>query len=146
MRKFEKCRCANTYTVIPQRSTAKSAGYDFYSPVPITIGPGQCGMIKTNIKAQMDSDDVLMIYMRSSMGIKRHLALCNGTGIIDADYYNNPDNEGNIILAIYNYGDREQHISPGDRVAQGVFLKYGITDDDLEAKYSRSGGIGSTGK
>lgn len=147
MRKFEKCQGATESTRLPQRSTGKVAGYDFFSPVPVTIGPKQWGMIKTNVKAQMEDDDVLLIFPRSSLGIKKHLMLANTTGVIDADYYNNSDNEGNIILALYNYGDREQHISPGDKVAQGVFVKYGVTADDVTvSKRERVGGVGSTGK
>lgn len=146
MRRFEKCTTATETTRLPQRSTEKAAGYDFFSPVPVTIGPKQWGMIKTNVKAQMEDDDVLLIFPRSSLGIKKHLMLANTTGVIDADYYNNSDNEGNIILALYNYGDRAQHIDIGDKVAQGIFLKFGITADDATAaKVTRNGGIGSTG-
>ena len=73
--------------------------------------------------------------------------LSNTVGVIDSDYYNNPDNEGNIVIAIYNYGDRAQHIEVGDKVAQGIFLKFGITSDDATAaKEERRGGIGSTGE
>lgn len=147
MRRFEKCATATENTRLPQRSTEQAAGYDFYSPVPITIGPKQWGMVRTHIKAKMAAGDVLMIFPRSSMGCKKHLMLSNTVGIIDSDYYNNPENEGNIIIAIYNYGDREQHISVGDKIAQGIFLKFGITADDFTAaKEERHGGIGSTGE
>lgn len=146
MRRFEKCKNATENTKLPQRSTELAAGYDFYSPVSITIGPHQWGMITTHVKAKMAADDVLMIFPRSSMGIKRHMMLSNTVGIVDSDYYNNPDNEGNIVIALYNYGDRIQHISIGDKVAQGVFMKFGITDnDESAAKGERHGGIGSTG-
>lgn len=145
MRCFEKCRCANENTKLPERSTSHSAGYDFYSPVSVAIGPGQSGMVKTNIKARMERDDVLMIFSRSSMGIKKHVILSNSVGIIDSDFYNNAENEGNIIIALYNYGDRILEINPGDKIAQGVFVKFGVTDDD-KADGTRTGGIGSTGK
>ena len=147
MRRFEKCTTATDTTKLPQRSTEQAAGYDFYSPVSITIGPKQWGMVRTHIKAKMAADDVLMIFPRSSMGCKKHLMLSNTVGIIDSDYYNNPDNEGNIVIALYNYGDREQHIAVGDKIAQGIFLKFGITDNDFTAaKAERRGGIGSTGE
>lgn len=145
MRRFEKCKCANENTKLPARSTIHSAGYDFYSPVPVAIGPGQSGMVKTNIKARMDKDDVLMIFPRSSMGIKKHVMLSDSVGIIDADLYNNADNEGNIIVSLYNYGDRILEIKPGEKIAQGIFVKFGVTDDD-KAEGMRTGGIGSTGK
>lgn len=147
MRRFEKCTTATENTRLPQRSTEQAAGYDFYSPVSITIGPKQCGMVRTHIKAKMAADDVLLIFPRSSMGIKKHMMLSNTLGVIDSDYYNNPDNEGNIIIGFYNYGDVEQHIAVGDKIAQGIFFKFGITADDFAAaKEARRGGIGSTGE
>lgn len=145
MRRFEKCKCATENTKLPARSTSHSAGYDFYSPVPVAIGPGQSGMVKTNVKARMEKDDVLMLFPRSSMGIKKHVMLSNSVGIIDADFYDNPDNEGNIIVSLYNYGDRILEIKPGEKIAQGIFVKFAITDDD-KAEGMRTGGIGSTGK
>lgn len=145
MRRFEKCKCANENTKLPARSTSHSAGYDFYSPVPVAIGPEQSGMVKTNIKARMEKDDVLMIFPRFSMGIKKHVMLSNSVGIIDADFYGNPDNEGNIIVSLYNYGDRILEIKPDEKIAQGIFVKFGVTDDD-KAEGMRTGGIGSTGK
>lgn len=145
MRRFEKCSCANENTKLPARSTNHSAGYDFYSPVPVAIGPGNSGTIKTNVKARMEPDDVLMIFPRSSMGIKKHVMLSNSVGIIDSDFYDNPDNEGNIIVSLYNYGDRILEIKPGEKIAQGIFVKFGVTDDD-KAEGTRTGGIGSTGK
>lgn len=145
MRQFEKCKCANENNKLPARSTSHSAGYDFYSPVSVAIGPGQSGMVTTNIKARMENDDVLMIFPRSSMGIKKHVMLSNTVGIIDSDFYNNEENEGNIIVSLYNYGDRILEIKPGEKIAQGIFVKFAITDDD-KAKGTRVGGIGSTGK
>lgn len=145
MRCFEKCKCANENTKLPKRSTSHSAGYDFYSSVSVAIGPGQSGMVKTNIKARMDKDDVLMIFPRSSMGIKKHVMLSNTVGIIDSDYYNNAENEGNIIISLHNYGDRILEVKPGEKIAQGIFVKFAVTDDD-KAEGMRVGGIGSTGK
>lgn len=147
MRRFEKCATATAETRLPQRSTEQAAGYDFYSPVSVTIGPHQWGMVRTHVKARMAADDVLLIFPRSSMGIKKHMMLSNTVGVIDSDYYNNPDNEGNIIVGIYNYGNTEQHIAVGEKIAQGIFLKFGITADDFTAaKSERRGGIGSTGE
>lgn len=145
MRKFEKVSYDNT-GVLPTRNDKGSAGYDFYSPYEFTIQPKECHIFKTNIKAQMENDEVLLLYVRSSIGIKRHLMLCNGTGVIDATFYNNPDNEGNIACSLYNYGDKPQTISVGERVMQGVFTKYLTTDDDCPLNHTRIGGIGSSGK
>lgn len=144
MRKFEKVSYDNS-GILPTRADVRSAGYDIYSPTQIYIEPKQMIKIKTNIKAYMEPDEVLMIYVRSSIGIKKNLMLANSTGVIDSSYVDNPDNEGNIIIALYNYGETRQFIEAGDRIAQGVFLKYLITENDNTTNTSRSGGIGSSG-
>lgn len=145
MRKFKKVSYNDT-GILPTRSDLGSAGYDFYTPVDLVIEPGKVVKFETNIKAKMLEDEVLKLYVRSSIGIKKNLMLCNGTGIIDSTYYNNPDNEGNIIVALYNYGDNVQSIKAGDRVIQGVFMKYLTTEDDSPINAKRLGGIGSSGK
>lgn len=131
--------------ILPTRNDKGSAGYDFYTPKDIIIYPHQATKFATNIKANMEEDEVLMIYVRSSIGIKKSLILANGTGIIDSSYYNNKDNEGNIMCVLYNYGDKMQVIKAGERVAQGVFLKYLRTDNDVPLNEERNGGIGSSG-
>lgn len=98
MRRFEKCASATDTTRLPQRSTEQAAGYDFYSPVSVTIGPHQWGMVRTHVKARMAADDVLLIFPRSSMGIKKHMMLSNTVGVIDSDYYN--IQEANKVKAI----------------------------------------------
>ena len=144
MIKFEKVSYADG--VIPKRSDSGSAGYDFYSTETVTIEPKTQVMIKTNIKAQMDYNTVLLLFMRSSLGIKKNLMLANTTGVIDSSYYNNEDNEGNIIGAVYNYGNEPVTIQAGDRFMQGVFVEYKTTDTTEEIiNEKRTGGIGSTG-
>lgn len=144
MRKFEKVSTADN-GILPTRSDVGSAGYDFYAVEDLTIKPQEMVKFKTNIKACMEKDEVLLLYVRSSIGIKKNLMLCNGTGVIDSTYYNNPDNEGNIFCTLFNYGTQTQEIKAGDRVMQGVFVKYLITDDDNTVNEIRTGGIGSTG-
>lgn len=129
---------------LPVRSDPRSAGYDFYSPVDIVIPPNESRLFFTDVKAYMDDDEVLMLYVRSSMG-KKHVVIANGTGIIDASYYNNPDNDGNIGFRLLNLGKKDYVINRGDRIGQGVFMKYLITDDD-NAIGERCGGFGSSGK
>lgn len=128
---------------IPTRSNAHSAGYDFYSPVDITIPPRGMCMVWTDIKVCMNDDEVLMLYVRSSMG-KHPVVIANGTGVIDADYYSNPDNDGNIGFRLLNLSDEPYEICVGNRIGQGVFQKYLITDDD-KAEGERISGFGSTG-
>ena len=94
----------------------------------------------------MEIDEVLLLFVRSSIGIKRNLSLANGTGVIDSTYFNNLDNEGNIICAIYNYGTTPQVIKEGERFVQGVFVKYLTTSQDTTKNTTRTGGIGSSGK
>ena len=129
--------------VLPKRQTSKSAGYDFYLPYDIFLNTGEMKVVATGIKASLEDDEVLEIYIRSSMAIKRGLFLTNQVGIIDADYYNNPDNEGHIMIAIRNMSNTEVTLNKGERIAQGVFKKYLVTDDDNSTN-TRLGGIGST--
>ena len=94
----------------------------------------------------MEEDEVLFLFVRSSIGIKKSIMLSNIVGVIDSTYYNNPDNEGNIICSLYNYGDQQQVIKAGERVVQGVFVKYlSATENDIVLNATRTGGIGSSG-
>ena len=127
---------------LPTRATEHSAGYDFYSPVDVTIQPNEMAMIWTDVKAHMYYDNVLMLFVRSSMG-KYPVVIANGTGIIDGDYYGNPDNDGNIGFRLLNLGNTPYEIKIGDRIGQGVFVKYGTVKDD-KTFGTRQGGFGST--
>lgn len=131
--------------VMPTRKTARSAGYDLSIPAgnEIIIHPNETVKVKSDIAAFMEDNEVLLIFIRSSAGIKKKLAIANGTGIIDSDYFGNPDNGGNIILAIRNYGEETVILQPKERIAQGVFMKYLTTGD--KPTDERLGGIGSTG-
>lgn len=140
----DKYRTADGEIKLPVRSDPRSAGYDFYSPVDIVIPPNESRLFFTDVKAYMEYDEVLMLYVRSSMG-KVHVVIANGTGIIDASYAGNPDNDGNIGFRLFNQGNEDYVIHRGDRIGQGVFMKYLITDDD-NATGERTGGFGSSGK
>jgi dUTP pyrophosphatase len=147
MRNFKKVSKVKE-AFIPQRKTKKSAGYDFFAPWGgVTLNPGQSILFKTGIKCQMNDNEVLYIHIRSSLGIKYNLQLTNGTGIIDADYYNNPDNEGEILIDITNRGNAPYTFRKGDRIAQGIFHRYHTVDtEDVDNLPERVGGVGSTGK
>ncbi len=129
---------------LPVRKTSASAGYDIESAVHITLEPQKVTLVPTGLKAYMQEDEYLAIHIRSSMAIKQGIILINSTGIIDADYYNNPDNEGHIMVALYNTGNTAIQITKGARIAQGIFVSYLKTDDDV-ASGVRLGGVGSTG-
>lgn len=145
MRKFEPVVGKEEFFTKPKRATSKSAGYDIVSPETYHIEPRAIVKIPTGIKACMEDDEYLDINIRSGLATKHGLGLVNSVGIIDADYYNNPDNDGEIIIGIINNGFKVATIKAGDRIAQGIFKKYLITDDD-DAVGERKGGLGSTGK
>ncbi len=129
---------------LPQRATKNSAGYDFHILEDLTLKPNEIKKIPTGIKAKMNDDEVLMLHIRSSLGFKYNLRLCNQTGIIDSDYYNNENNEGHIFIAVQNEGNKTINMKANDRFAQGIFIKYLTTDNEIEIKENRTGGIGST--
>lgn len=145
---FREDDCISAYQEIniPRRGTRKSAGYDISTPVECTIEPGQQVKIPTGIKANMDDDDVLLIFIRSSMASKKGIKIVNQTGVIDADYYNNIDNEGHIWIVLENTSGSDVTLFSGERIAQGVFLKFGIVEDDIPINDERVGGFGSTNK
>jgi len=130
--------------VLPQRKTGRSAGYDLASTADVTVEPGKVALVPTGLKAYMNDDEVLLLYVRSSLAVKKGLMLANGVGVIDADYADNPDNEGHIMVAMANLGPAPVTIARGERVAQGIFTNYLTTADDV-AGGAREGGFGSTG-
>ena len=130
---------------IPQRATKKSAGYDFKTPIDLEIPAQGYTTFFTNIKAYMQDDEVLKLYIRSSLGFKDGLMLANNVGIIDADYYANDDNDGNIGVRLYNSSQEKLYYEAGTKICQGIFEKY-LTSDEDKANTNRAGGIGSTGK
>lgn len=142
MRFFEK---VNELGILPTRNDKGSGGYDFYLPCDIEIFPDSFSKVALNIKSKMEQDEVLMIFVRSSIGIKKNLMLANGTGIIDSSYYGNVDNDGNISIVLYNYGRETVRLKKGERIVQGIFVKYLTTDDDKPVNEDRIGGFGSSG-
>lgn len=131
---------------LPRRATFGSAGYDFFTPGPVELSPGETISIPTGIRVKMDWGWVLQIYPRSGLGFRYRLQLDNTVGVIDSDYYYS-DNQGHIFIKITNDSKSGKTLSlqPGDGFAQGIFLEYGITWDD-EVNQVRNGGFGSTSK
>lgn len=148
---------------IPKRATNHSAGYDFASAKDIKI-PSIWKLVSkertnqmednilpsilvpTGIKAYMPGNEYLMLVNRSSNPLKNNLSLPNGIGIIDSDYYNNPNNEGEIFVQLINYGLEDYEIKKGERIAQGIFSPYNTIDEEEQLLNKRIGGFGSTGK
>lgn len=128
--------------VLPKRATAGSAGYDFTSPIDISLKPGEMIKVPSGIRCYIENGYVLNIFPRSSLGFKYQICLANTVGIIDADYYN-AFNEGHIIVALVNRGDKEVTINKGDRFVQGIFYKF-YTAKEEEVTTVRTGGFGSS--
>lgn len=176
MAKFEKVsRFADTDLIMPERKTAKSAGYDMAVAEEIVIFPyeEQLGrliyaapsnghpvelnelaartkayktkptLVSTGMKCKLADDEYLELSVRSSCPLKYWLILANGVGIIDADYYNNEDNEGEIFFQLINLSPYPIKLNKGDIIGQGIIHKFVTTEDDI-ATGTRTGGFGST--
>ena len=147
MRGFKVCKGFEEFDInLPKRGTKFSAGYDIESAEDVVINPKEVVVVKTGVKAYMGENEVLQIYPRSSLGFKKHLMLANTVGIIDSDYFENEKNDGQIMVGLYNYGNEVQVINKHERIAQGIFTKYLVCDDEEEINTIRKGGIGSTNK
>lgn len=147
---------------LPVRATKNAAGYDFEAATDIVLPSAikaalaksdlskletflKPTLVPTGIKAYMGDDEYLQLASRSSNPIKRFLLMGNGVGIIDADYYNNADNEGHIMFQFVNFGLQDVIIKKGERIGQGIFLPFLKADGDV-ASAERTGGFGSSGK
>ena len=139
----------NSNINLPVRSTKNSAGYDVEAAEDCVIPafkPGQKPtLVKTGIKAYMESDEVLILANRSSNPGKKGLILANSIGVVDSDYYGNSDNDGHIMYAFFNFKAEDVEIKKGERIGQAIFQKYLVTDNDI-AQGERTGGFGSTNK
>lgn len=129
---------------LPVRTTEQSAGYDLASAENLTVSPGQSVLVPTGLKVYMNATDVLLLIIRSSLAVKHQLVLANQVGVIDADYVDNPHNEGHIMVPLMNLSSKPAEIAFGQRIAQAIFVHYGLVDED-QAQGRRSGGFGSTG-
>ena len=131
---------------LPKRATMGSAGYDFFSPIDFSLKSGESITIPTGIRAEMDDGWVLQTYPRSGLGVKFRLQINNTVGIIDSDYFNS-DNEGHIFIKLTNDSNegKEATVAKGMGFAQGLFIPFGVTRDDMVTE-TRNGGHGSTDK
>ena len=134
---------------LPVRKTKHSAAYDIEAAEEVVLPSFKKGvkptLIPTGLKAYMQSDEVLLIVPRSSGPKKQGISFPHNVGVIDSDYYNNPDNEGHIFVQCINLKDEDVVIKKGEAVAQAIFQKY-LTVDDDNAEGMRTGGFGSTDK
>ncbi|CDB32015.1 deoxyuridine 5`-triphosphate nucleotidohydrolase [Clostridium sp. CAG:575] len=123
---------------LPQRDSDSTAGYDIYLLQDLIIEPNEIKKIPTGIKSFFEKDEVLFLIVRSSTGFKYNIRLCNQVGVIDADYYNNQNNEGHIWLKIQNEGKEKVIIPQGEAIVQGIFLKYLTTQSDKDRNIKRT--------
>lgn len=144
MVKFEKVSRISEVT-LPKRTTINSAGYDFFAPEDIILPAKSLTTVMTGIKCKLEPCMVLILANRSSNPSKKSLFLANGVGIVDADYYNNPDNEGEIGFVFYNNNEKDVEIKKNEKIGQGIITTYIKVEGDNTTD-SRTGGFGSTGK
>lgn len=130
--------------LLPKRATRGSAGYDFFAPMDFTLAPGETIQIPTGMRVRIKEGWVLLLFPRSSLGFRYRLQMDNTVGVIDSDYCH-ADNEGHIFIKMTNdsHTGRSLTIAAGEAFAQGVFMPFGITDDDA-VENERHGGLGST--
>ena len=157
-RYFEKVK-HEPKAMIPKRQTKHSSGYDLHAVEDVeipsifqlvtdylkhkTIRPT---IVRTGVKAKMEDDEALFIYSRSSFPLKKFLIQANGVGVVDADYYGNDTNDGEIMMQFINFGVTKKHIGKGDRIGQGIFKKFLKVYNDETTGNKRNGGHGSTGE
>lgn len=122
---------------IPKRDSNATAGYDICLLNDIVLKPGEIIKLPTGLKCFFENDEVLFLVVRSSMGFKYNIRLCNQVGVIDADYYNNKDNEGHIWIRIQNEGDKTVELHKGEAIVQGIFIKYLTTNSDKTLELER---------
>lgn len=100
-------------------------------------------LVSAGVKCHLDPGYYLELSIRSSTPLKYWLVLANGVGIIDADYWNNESNEGEIFFQLINLSPWPIQLKRGDIIGQGIIKKYEVTNDDT-ADGNRTGGFGST--
>lgn len=129
---------------LPRRATARSAGYDIFSPIDFELFPGEEIKIPLGFKIYMLEDECFKIIPRSGLGFKYYLRLANETGLIDSDYYNNSGNEGHCWIKLRNEGTAFLMVKRMDAIAQGTFERILLADGDCFDGLIRGGGLGST--
>lgn len=147
MVKFEKVKRITEDIELPIRSTLNSAGYDFFAIENEVIPAKTIKVIMTGIKCELMPDMMLVLANRSSNPSKKGLVLINGIGVVDADYYGNADNDGEIGFAFYNMKDEDVEIKKGEKLGQGIIANFIKTENDYVSnpRNVRTGGFGSTG-
>lgn len=147
MVKFEKVIRVQEDIRLPERSTKNSAGYDFFAIEDAVFPAKKLTRVMTGVKCELTPHMVLILANRSSNPSKKGLILANGVGVIDADYYSNPDNDGEMGFEFYNILDEDVVIKKGEKLGQGVIMHFIKAENDHMSNptATRVGGFGSTG-
>lgn len=146
MRRFEIISKYKDVSInIPKRASKDSAGYDFEIIERLEIKPGEIKLAPTGLRILMPKNEVLLVFPRSSLAIKKGLMMSNGVGVVDADYYGS-ENEGHLMIPLYNFTNETVVIEQYERVAQGIFTNFYKTTGDDDNNTIRLGGFGSSGK
>ena len=143
MIKFEKVKRIEENIKLPERSTLNSAGYDFFALEDIIFLPETVTRVFTGVKCELMPNQVLILANRSSNPSKRGLILLNGIGVVDADYYGNPDNDGEIAFEFYNMFEYTVEVKKGEKLGQGIIMRFDKTEDDVtpDVVIPRQGGF-----
>jgi len=145
-RRFEFVSKYKDHNELPTRATLHSAGYDFSAINDYEIKPGEILLVSTGLKVYLKKNEVLLLVSRSSLPRKYSLLIPNAIGIIDKDYVDNKDNEGEIYVQLYNFSNNTVYLKKGERIAQGIFVNFKKTKPDQLNNVVRSGGFGSSDK
>ena len=143
MVKFEKVKRIEENIKLPERSTLNSSGYDFFALEDIIFLPETVTRVFTGVKCELMPNQVLILANRSSNPSKRGLILLNGIGVVDADYYGNPDNDGEIAFEFYNMFEYTVEVKKGEKLGQGIIMRFDKTEDDVtpDVVIPRQGGF-----
>lgn len=145
MRRFEWLPGFDASTLsLPQRQTQGAAGYDLAAGETAQIAPGAVVLVRTGVRVQLLEGEYLGLFARSSLALRRKLMVANGVGVIDRDYYDNPDNGGEILVPLWNLGPDIATVLRGERIAQGVIMPFLLVEGDSSGSRLRQGGFGST--
>ena len=143
MVKFGKVKRINENIKLPERSTLNSAGYDFFALEDITFPAKTITRVFTGVKCELMPNQVLILANRSSNPSKKGLILLNGIGVVDADYYENPDNDGEIAFEFYNIKDEPVEIKKGEKLGQGLIMHFDKVENEItpDVVVTRIGGF-----
>ncbi len=141
-----KIKKINPKAIIPQKNSLSAAGYDLYANTAeeVEINPQETILIGTGIALEIPEGLVGLIYARSGLATKEGLAPANKVGVIDPDY------RGEVLVSLFNQSNKTRKITPGQRIAQLVFMEVPQTSleevAELNPSKREAGGFGSTGK